>query len=132
MRRPAALLLLAALLFGCADGGDGEGDAARFCQRLDQLTSNDPFRAFGDTASAAEIEAAFAALIERADALVDLAPRDARPAARDYAEASVELDALLADAGYVGAGVDVLAYQEEQIAYAEAAQRLERYLESEC
>lgn len=132
MRPLVALVLAAAVLGGCGDSGGGDGDAARFCQRLDRLTANDPFRAFGDTASAADVEAAFAALLERADALLEVAPPEARPAARDYVEAAAALDSLLAGVGYSGLDVDARAYQEEQLAYVEAARRLERYLESEC
>ncbi len=132
MRRMVALVLLCALLGACGDRDDGAGDAARFCLRLDRLTANDPFQAFGDTASPAEIETAFAALHERADGLVEVAPPAARPAARDYADAAAALDSLLAGAAYVGAEVDVRSYQDAQLAYAEAARRLERYLESEC
>jgi hypothetical protein len=132
MRRMVALVLLSALLGGCGDGGAGDGDAARFCLRLDRLMANDPFRAFGDTATPAEVETAFAALLERADGLVEVAPADARPAAQDYLEAATALDSLLAGAAYVGADVDVPAYQDEQVAYADAARRLERYLEATC
>ncbi len=132
MRRLAALSLAAALLAGCGDDGPGDGDAALFCDRLDRLTSNDPFAAFGDTASARDIETAFAALVARADELVDVAPPDVRAAAGDYADAAHALDAMLADAGYEPDVADPGAYRDEQTAYTEAAVRLERYLESEC
>ncbi len=132
MRRLAALLLVAAVVGGCGSDDEGDGDAALFCQRLERLTANDPFRAFGDTATAADVEAAFAALLERAGALVEVAPPDARPAARDYSEAAAALDSLLAGAAYAGPDVDARAYREQQVAYADAARRLERYLESEC
>src|SRR5688500_18688429 len=120
------LLPVVATSAACGDGGRGDGDATRFCERLDRLTSNDPFLAFGDTASADDIETAFGALIDRADELVDVAPPAARAAASDYADAAKALDALLADAGYVGAEVEAVAYRHEQTDYAEAAQRLER------
>jgi hypothetical protein len=132
MRRLGALVLAAAALAGCGDGGPGDGDPARFCERLDRLTGNDPFLAFGDTASPDDIEAAFSALIDRADALVEVAPPAARAAATDYAEAATELDSLLAGAAYSGSEVDAAAYGRQQGAYAEAARRLERYLEAEC
>jgi hypothetical protein len=132
MRRVAMLgVAIAVALAACADG-DGDGDQARFCERLDRLTRNDPFLAFGDTASPADIEVAFEALVERADELVDVAPREARPAARDYAAASEALDSLLAGAAYDPVDVDTSAYRDQQVAYAEAAQRLERYLTAEC
>lgn len=132
MRRLAALSLAAAVLTGCGDDGPGDGDAALFCQRLDRLATNDPFAAFGDTASARDIETAFAALVARADELVDVAPPDVRAAARDYADAAHALDAMLADAGYLPSVAEPSAYRDEQTAYTEAAARLERYLESEC
>jgi hypothetical protein len=129
MRRLAILVVI--VLAACGSGSD-DGDQARYCERLDRLTGNDPFLAFGDTATAAEIEEAFGALVDRAEALVDVAPPDVRAATRDYADAAAALDGLLADAGYDGADVDATAYRKEQTAYVEAAQRLERYLESEC
>lgn len=138
MRRLAVLvlgLLLASVAPLAACGGDGrsaDGDPVRFCELLDRLTSNDPFLAFGDTATADEIAVAFGALVDRAAELVDVAPPAARAAATDYAEAAAALDALLADAAYVGANVDAAAYRDHQAAYAEAAQRLERYLKGEC
>ena len=133
MRRLAVLVLASATaLAGCGGGSASDGDQARFCERLDRLTRNDPFLAFGDTASPEDIEVAFAALIARADALVEVAPAAARPAARDYAAAAKALDSLLAGAAYRGAQVDAAAYRDEQLAYAEASQRLERYLDSEC
>jgi hypothetical protein len=132
MRRLGALVLAAAVVVGCSGDGPGDGDPARFCQRLDRLAGNDPFLAFGDSASPDDIEAAFTALIDRADALVAVAPPAARGAATDYAEAATALDSLLAGAAYVGSDVDAAAYGRQQAAYAEAAQRLERYLEAEC
>ena len=132
MRRLPVLVLAALVLVGCGGDGDEAGDAARFCQRLDRLADNDPFLAFGDTASPDDIEAAFSALIDRAEALVEVAPQAARATAIDYAEAATALDSLLAGAAYVGADVDAAAYGRQQAAYAEAARRLERYLESEC
>jgi len=133
MRWLVVLVSAVLLLGGCGgDDGSAEGDPVRFCELLDRLTENDPFLAFGDTATADEIEVAFGALIDRADELMDVAPPAALAAATDYAEAATALDALLADAAYVGADVDAAAYQHEQTAYAEAARRLERYLEGEC
>lgn len=132
MRWLAALSIAAALLVGCGDESPGDGDAAQFCERLDRLTSNDPFAAFGDTASAADIEAAFAALIARADELVEVAPPDVRAAAGDYADAARALDDMLAGAGYRPEVADPAAYRDEQTTYTEAAARLERYLESQC
>jgi hypothetical protein len=113
-------------------GGDDDGDAATFCDRLDRLTRNDPFLAFGDQATADDIEAAFDALVDRAEDLVDVAPPEARAAARDYAESAAALDEVLADAGYDGAAADARAYRDHQVAYTDAANRLERYLDAEC
>ena len=134
MRRPLVLALAAVLLLaGCGDDGPSERErAAAFCDQLERLTASDPFAAFGQRATAAEIEAAFDALLEGADALLDTAPDEARAAARDYAEAADALDALLAGAAYDGSGVDVRAYRDEQLRYVDAAARLERHLASEC
>jgi hypothetical protein len=119
-------------LAGCGDDGPGEGDQAAFCARLDRLTGNDPFLAFGDTATAAEIEQAFAALVARADELVDVAPPEPRGAALDFAEAAAALDELLAQSGYDGTAVQPAAYRDEQLAYAAASDRLLRYLDTSC
>jgi hypothetical protein len=127
----ATLLASAALLGACGDGGSA-GDPARFCERLDRLTRNDPFLAFGETADAGDIEVAFGALVDRAGELLDVAPPEARGAAQDYADAVEALDSLLAGAAYSPTEVDARAYRNEQVAYAEAAQRLERYLDAEC
>jgi hypothetical protein len=138
--RPRRTRLLAALLAGALVSGagltgcgddSGDGDPAAFCQRLDRLTENDPFQAFGDTATKTEMQEAFTALKARADELVEVAPAAAQAAATDYRDAVLGLDELLAGAGY-GTDVDVRAYREQQTAYVEAAQRLERYLTAEC
>ena len=132
MRR-LGILTLALVLGACgADDGRDEGDAATFCARLDRLTENDPFLAFGDTATADEVAQAFEALVDRAAELTAVAPPEARVAARDYAESAGALDALLAGAGYDGTAVDSRAYRDEQLAYAEASRLLVRYLDSEC
>ena len=119
-------------LTGCGDDGPADGDQALFCERLDRLTANDPFLAFGDIATAADIEAAFSALVERAEEMVEVAPPEPCEAARDIAEAAAALDALLAAVEYDGAAADARAYRDEQLAYAAASDRLLRYLESEC
>jgi hypothetical protein len=125
------MLLLAVAVVGCGDDGP-RADPELFCQRLDRLTTNDPFLAFGDTATPAEIEEAFAALVLRAEELLDVAPEEVRPAAERYAEAVDAMQALMDDAGYDGARLDATAYRDEQEAYTEAGDRLLRYLESEC
>lgn len=130
MRRLAILALVGGLA-ACGRGGDA-ADPQAFCDRLDRLTTNDPFLAFGDTATAAEIEEAFAALVARADELVDVAPPEARAAAGDYADATRALDELMAAGSYDGTAVDDRAYRAEQLAYADAADRLLRYLDTEC
>jgi len=127
-----ALLAGTAVLGACGDDGDSTGDPALFCERLDRLTRNDPFLAFGETADAGDIEVAFGALVARAGELLDVAPPEARAAARDYADAVEALDSLLAGAAYSPTDVDARAYRNEQVAYAEAAQRLERHLDAEC
>ena len=134
VRRLITLLLLPAVaLAACGDDGPSEAEkAATFCTRLERLAENDPFAAFGDRATSSEIEEAFTALVARAVELLDTAPEEARAAARDYAEASEALDELMAGAAYDGAAVDQRAYRDEQTTYVAAAQRLERYLESEC
>ena len=113
-------------------GGGSSPDASTFCRRLDRLTANDPFQAFGDRATPKEIETAFTALVARADELLDSAPDDVRPATRDYADAAKGLADLLAAAAYDGDQVDARAYRDEQVQYTEAASRLERYLTTSC
>lgn len=133
--RRLAVLFSVTVLIGaaaCGDDGSGDGDQALFCERLDRLTRNDPFQGFGERASAADIEVAFGALVARADELVEVAPPEVRPAARDYAEAAHALDSLLAGTAYEPTGVDTRTYRNEQVAYTEAAQRLQRYLTAEC
>lgn len=133
MRRLVAMLVALIVLAACSGGDDsGEGDRAAFCDRLDRLTRNDPFLAFGDRATAADIETAFRALVDRADELLEVAPPDARAAARDFAESAAALDELLAEVDYDGTAADPRAYRAEQVTYTEAAARLERYLDAEC
>ena len=130
MRR-LGILVATLLLVAC--GGDGdEADPALFCQRLDRLTENDPFLAFGDSATAAEIEEGFRALVARADELVDVAPEDARSAARAFAEGATTMQDVLDEAGFDPSALDTRAYRDAQLTYAEASDRLLRYLESEC
>ncbi len=123
------VLLLAAP--GCGDDGSS-ADKDAFCERLDRLTGNDPFLAFGATASAEEIEQGFEALVARAEELADVAPEDVRPAAEQYREAAAAMDELMDAAGYDGARLDPSAYRNEEVAYTEASDRLLRYLETEC
>lgn len=127
-----ATLVGCLLVLGTCGDEEGQGDQALFCQRLDRLTSNDPFRALGESASSAEVEVAFGALLERADGLVEVAPSEARAAARDFAAAAHELESLLAGAAYLPTQVDARAYTAQQVVYTEAARRLERYLDAEC
>jgi len=131
----ASRFLLGAVLLAagaCSGGGPGDGDQAAFCNRLDRLTRNDPFLAFGDTATAGDIEEAFEALVEQAEDLVDDAPPEARAAAVDFAESASELDRILADADYDGTRADDREYREQQVTYVDAAARLERYLRASC
>ena len=134
MRRLLVLLATGAwAVAACGDDAPTDAErAATFCERLDRLTANDPFAAFGDEATSTEVATAFEALVERAEELADTAPDEARAAARDYAESAAALEDLLRSAGYDGPEVDARAYREEQARYAEAARRLERHLESEC
>jgi hypothetical protein len=129
--RRLAILGVVALLAGCGDDGP-EPDQAAFCERLGRLTENDPFLAFGDTATPAEIEEGFEALVTRADELLEVAPEDVRPATRRYRDAAVAMDELMAEAGYDGARLDARDYREEEVTYTEAADLLLRYLEVEC
>jgi hypothetical protein len=124
-------LAVVVLLAACG-GEEPSADPPEFCRRLDRLTGNDPFLAFGDTATPAEIAEAFSALVERADELAEVAPQDVRPAAEAYADATRNMDALMAEAGYDGARLDARAYRDEQEAYTEAADRLLNYLDAEC
>lgn len=126
----AVVLVVGGGLVGCGDDDDG-GDQAAFCERLGRLTENDPFVAFGATATEAEVQTAFEALLARAEELDEVAPPAVQAAAGDYLDAVVRLDDLLAEAGY-GPDVDVRAYREAQTAYVEASVRLERYLTTEC
>ena len=133
MRRPRSLVLALVLTAAaCGGSGDEGGDPAAFCDRLDRLTRNDPFLAFGDTATPAEIEQAFAALVDRAGELVDVAPPEARGAARDLADAVDEMESSMDAAGFDGGALDARAYREAQVAYVEASDRLLRYLDAEC
>jgi hypothetical protein len=122
------------IVLATTGGGDDEPSADRgaFCERLDRLTSNDPFAAFGERATAAEIAQAFDALVARTEELVDLAPDDVRGAARDAADSATRLRDLLAAADGDASEVDPLAYRAAQDRYTEAGDRLERYLTSEC
>jgi hypothetical protein len=126
------LVVLVAVLLLAACNDEPSADAGLFCDRLGRLTENDPFLAFGDTATPSEIAEAFDALVERADELAEVAPDDIRPAAEDYAEAATAMDDLMAEAGYDGARLDDRAYRDQQEAYAEASDRLLNHLEAEC
>ena len=127
------LLGIGGLVVYSAGGSDGPAsDPTEFCRRLDRLTSNDPFAAFGDRATKAEIGQAFDVLVARTDELVDLAPDEARGAARNAAESARELRDLLAAADGDASRVDPLMYRDAQTRYTEAGDRLERYLASEC
>lgn len=122
-----ALIMAAA----CSSGGE-DAAAQTFCERLDRLTTNDPFRSLGDTATPDEMEVAFHALVERGRELVDAAPPEAKGSARDFAEASEEMDELMADAGYDGADLDQRAYRDAQLRYADASRRLLAHLDASC
>ncbi len=125
-------ILTAALLLA-ACGGDGErADPAAFCERLDRLTENDPFRTFGDTATSAEIEQGFRALVERADELLEVAPDEARGAARDFADSAGTMEAVMEAAAFDPEALDQRAYRDAQLSYNEASDRLLRYLDTEC
>lgn len=132
MRRLGAAAAVTLLLASCGGGGDGNGDVATFCDRLDRLTRNDPFGAFGDRATEADVEAAFEALVARAEELAEVAPPEARAAARDFEGSARALDEILAEVGYDGTKADGRAYREHQVAYIDASERLERYLTAEC
>ena len=129
MRWVAVAVLL--VLSACGDDG-ASADPEAFCRRLDRHTTNDPFLAFGATASAEEVEQGFEALVLRADELVDVAPDEVRPAAQAYRDAAAAMDELMAAAGYEPTRLDARAYRDEEEAYTEAADRLIRHLESEC
>ena len=109
-----ALLVVAS----CSSGGPStKATTALFCTRLERLTQNDPFQAFGDRATAKDIQAAFSALVQRARELADTAPAEVRPTARAYATATTKLDSLMAGAAYDGAAVDARAYRDAQNDY---------------
>lgn len=129
MRRTWLALLVLPLALG-ACGDDPPADERAFCTRLERLAENDPFRVFGERATAAEIQTAFAALVARARELVADAPDEVRGAARDYADAAEGLDDLMAAAAYQGDQVDARAYREQQVRYTAAAARLERHLDT--
>jgi hypothetical protein len=129
--RVVAVVVIALLLSGCGDE-EPSADSVLFCERLGRLTENDPFLAFGDTATPNEIAEAFEALVARADELAEVAPEAVRPAAETYAESARAMDALMEDAGYDGANLDARAYRDEQETYTEAADRLLNHLEAEC
>ena len=125
----------ASLLVVGACSGAGSSDSAKakeFCTRLDRLSTNDPFRAFGDRATPKEIQVAFTALVARTKELVSVAPDELKPTARDYAKAAKALDSLMAGAAYDGSAVDARAYRDAQTDYIAAANLLERYLDTDC
>jgi len=128
--RVVAVLVVALLVSACND--EPSADPELFCSRLGRLTENDPFLAFGDTATPTEIAEAFEALVERADELVEVAPEEVRPAAEAYADATIGMDDLMAEAGYDGARLDARAYRDLQEAYTEAADRLLNHLDAAC
>jgi hypothetical protein len=123
-----AALLVAA---GCG-GGSSHSDARTFCARLERLTQNDPFRAFGARATSTEIKAAFDALHTSAARLAAVAPDEARSAATDFADAADRMRSLMAGAGYDGSLVDAPRYRDAQVDYFAASGRLERYLVASC
>jgi hypothetical protein len=123
-------MLLAVPLSACHD--EPAADPKLFCDRLGRLTENDPFLAFGDTATPEEIAQGFKALVERASELADVAPDEVRPAAEDYADATTAMDDLMAEAGYDGARLDARAYRDQQQRYTDASKRLLDYLDAEC
>jgi hypothetical protein len=129
--RVVAVLVVALVVSACS-GDEPNADPERFCARLGRLTENDPFLAFGDTATPSEIAEGFGALVDRADELAEVAPEAIRPAAEDYAAAATAMDELMADAGYDGARLDARAYRDQQQRYAEAADRLLNHLDAEC
>jgi hypothetical protein len=126
----AAVLLLGA---ACSSGGSSDAEErSTFCARLERLTQNDPFQAFGDRATSAEIREAFTALVTRTRELAASAPDDVRATARAYAASARKLDSLMAAAAYDGAALDARAYRDAQTDYATQAGSLERYLTAEC
>jgi hypothetical protein len=126
------VVLGALVVVGACGDDDSSADPAAFCAQLDRLATNDPFEAFGDRATPADIEVAFDALVDRSAELLEAAPEEARATARDFAESADALDDLLAGAAYDGSAVDARAYREEQARYITASERLERYLDNEC
>ncbi|MFL6206843.1 MAG: hypothetical protein ACJ739_15995 [Acidimicrobiales bacterium] len=128
--RVVAVLGVVLVLSACHQ--EPEADPELFCARLGRLTENDPFLAFGDTATPDEIREGFTALVERADELADVAPDEIEPAAEDYADATTAMDDLMADAGYDGARLDARAYRDEQERYTDASERLLNYLDASC
>lgn len=121
-----------AVLGSSGDSDDASPDPVGFCRELERLSENDPFAAFGDRATPAQIDAAFDALVERAAELVELAPAESRGAALDLSENAQRLRELLAAAEGDPAEVDALAYRDAQGRYTAAGDRLERYLTTEC
>src|SRR3546814_3762744 len=122
MRRRWPLVLLPVLvpmlaLVACSDGdgADAAGDPELFCDRLDRLVRNDPFLAFGERATIDEIAMAFDALVQRADELAEVAPPEARAAARTSAESTRALDDPHAEVGHAGNEVSARAYRDKEI-----------------
>lgn len=121
-RRVAAAAALVLLLASCQRSS---ADTATFCERFDGLAANDPFADL-DVARPAEMESAFLALHDAAEAIAAAAPAQAEANADAYVERIETLMDLLAGTRYDPRRLDSLEYNAAVADYSEVSERLGR------
>lgn len=126
----AIVTLTTATVASCGDDSD-QGDVDAFCAEMDALIDDDPFQRLPDQANAVDMQRAFETLRERADAIADAAPGEARPLAREWSDSVVALDELLAGSNYI-APADAVTYRQRRDAYEALSGRLENAAAQQC